>query len=184
MLIVRPYSSEDVKVSFIVLYWYVLICSRALPCLVFFSSYLFFCYWGGGSLVQIWMPLQVQVSTLCTVLKLFTWFVANSGPSFLFPSFYLILVVECIWVFLTKWWYIQVRHAQGIHNVEGEKDHSAYMSYDLFDAHLTPLGWNQVITNENVQLNLCLVWENKNMFFFFFFGTFYTFVWYMSSTRF
>ncbi|KAI5355827.1 hypothetical protein L3X38_008722 [Prunus dulcis] len=37
-----------------------------------------------------------------------------------------------------------VRHAQGIHNVEGEKDHSAYMSYDLFDAHLTPLGWNQV----------------------------------------
>ncbi|XP_024026621.1 phosphoglycerate mutase-like protein 1 [Morus notabilis] len=37
-----------------------------------------------------------------------------------------------------------VRHAQGIHNVEGEKDHNAYLSYDLFDAHLTPLGWNQV----------------------------------------
>ncbi|KAM5575206.1 phosphoglycerate mutase-like protein 1 [Rosa sericea] len=37
-----------------------------------------------------------------------------------------------------------VRHAQGIHNVEGEKDHSAYMSFDLFDAHLTPLGWQQV----------------------------------------
>uniref|UniRef100_A0A0D9W1Q5 Phosphoglycerate mutase-like protein n=1 Tax=Leersia perrieri TaxID=77586 RepID=A0A0D9W1Q5_9ORYZ len=37
-----------------------------------------------------------------------------------------------------------VRHAQGIHNVEGEKDHSAYMSPHLFDAHLTPLGWNQV----------------------------------------
>ncbi|XP_020594075.1 phosphoglycerate mutase-like protein 2 [Phalaenopsis equestris] len=37
-----------------------------------------------------------------------------------------------------------VRHAQGIHNVEGEKDHSAYMSPELFDAHLTPLGWNQV----------------------------------------
>ncbi|KAM1225570.1 hypothetical protein ACFX13_045014 [Malus domestica] len=37
-----------------------------------------------------------------------------------------------------------VRHAQGIHNVEGDKDHAAYMSYDLFDAHLTPLGWSQV----------------------------------------
>ncbi|KAM2022534.1 hypothetical protein PS1_044589 [Malus domestica] len=40
-----------------------------------------------------------------------------------------------------------VRHAQGIHNVEGEKDHAAYMSYDLFDAHLTPLGWSQIIAN-------------------------------------
>ena len=39
---------------------------------------------------------------------------------------------------------IQVRHAQGIHNVEGEKDHDAYLSYDLFDANITPLGWKQV----------------------------------------
>lgn len=37
-----------------------------------------------------------------------------------------------------------VRHAQGIHNVEGEKNHDAYLSEDLFDAHLTPLGWEQV----------------------------------------
>ncbi|XP_057469061.1 phosphoglycerate mutase-like protein 1 [Actinidia eriantha] len=37
-----------------------------------------------------------------------------------------------------------VRHAQGIHNVEGEKDNSAYLSEELFDAHLTPLGWKQV----------------------------------------
>ncbi|XVE60648.1 hypothetical protein DITRI_Ditri05aG0144900 [Diplodiscus trichospermus] len=37
-----------------------------------------------------------------------------------------------------------VRHAQGIHNVAGEKDHDAYLSEDLFDAHLTPLGWQQV----------------------------------------
>lgn len=37
-----------------------------------------------------------------------------------------------------------VRHAQGIHNVEGEKNPDAYLSYDLFDAHLTPLGWQQV----------------------------------------
>ncbi|KAI9106462.1 hypothetical protein K1719_021990 [Acacia pycnantha] len=37
-----------------------------------------------------------------------------------------------------------VRHAQGTHNVAGEKDHEAYMSYDYFDAQLTPLGWEQV----------------------------------------
>jgi broad specificity phosphatase PhoE len=39
---------------------------------------------------------------------------------------------------------LQVRHAQGIHNVAGEKDFKAYMSHDLFDAQLTPLGWSQV----------------------------------------
>jgi hypothetical protein len=39
---------------------------------------------------------------------------------------------------------MQVRHAQGIHNVEGEKDHAAYMSPALLDAQLTPLGWSQV----------------------------------------
>jgi len=43
---------------------------------------------------------------------------------------------------------IQVRHAQGFHNVEGEKDFEAYKSYDLFDANLTPLGWKQVIANQ------------------------------------
>ncbi|XP_077216326.1 phosphoglycerate mutase family protein [Tasmannia lanceolata] len=37
-----------------------------------------------------------------------------------------------------------VRHAQGIHNVEGEKNHKAYLSPELFDAQLTPLGWEQV----------------------------------------
>ncbi|XP_020085507.1 phosphoglycerate mutase-like protein 1 isoform X1 [Ananas comosus] len=37
-----------------------------------------------------------------------------------------------------------VRHAQGIHNVKGEKDYKAYLSPELFDAHLTPLGWEQV----------------------------------------
>ncbi|CAI8599918.1 unnamed protein product [Vicia faba] len=37
-----------------------------------------------------------------------------------------------------------VRHAQGFHNVEGDKDPKAYLSYDLFDASLTPLGWKQV----------------------------------------
>ncbi|KAJ0750703.1 hypothetical protein HanLR1_Chr05g0185011 [Helianthus annuus] len=37
-----------------------------------------------------------------------------------------------------------VRHAQGVHNVAGEKDLSAFMFEELFDAHLTPLGWEQV----------------------------------------
>ncbi|XP_057976945.1 phosphoglycerate mutase-like protein 1 isoform X2 [Malania oleifera] len=37
-----------------------------------------------------------------------------------------------------------VRHAQGIHNVEGDKNYDAYSSPEFFDAHLTPLGWQQV----------------------------------------
>ncbi|PON75887.1 Histidine phosphatase [Parasponia andersonii] len=37
-----------------------------------------------------------------------------------------------------------VRHAQGIHNVEGDKNFKAYMNPDYFDAQLTPLGWQQV----------------------------------------
>ncbi|KAK7319527.1 hypothetical protein RJT34_04249 [Clitoria ternatea] len=37
-----------------------------------------------------------------------------------------------------------VRHAQGIHNVEGDKNYKAYLNPDYFDAHLTPLGWQQV----------------------------------------
>ncbi|KHG16416.1 Drebrin [Gossypium arboreum] len=36
-----------------------------------------------------------------------------------------------------------VRHAQGVHNVAGEIDHAAYSSEEYFDAHLTPLGWQQ-----------------------------------------
>ncbi|KAL5719316.1 hypothetical protein ACHQM5_012111 [Ranunculus cassubicifolius] len=37
-----------------------------------------------------------------------------------------------------------IRHGQGIHNVEAEKDFNAYLSPTLFDAQLTPLGWKQV----------------------------------------
>ncbi|KAM0882530.1 hypothetical protein ACQ4PT_032231 [Festuca glaucescens] len=37
-----------------------------------------------------------------------------------------------------------VRHAQGVHNVEGHKDAGAYLSPALLDAQLTPLGWSQV----------------------------------------
>ncbi|KAJ3679794.1 hypothetical protein LUZ60_016072 [Juncus effusus] len=36
-----------------------------------------------------------------------------------------------------------VRHAQGIHNVAGDKDDSAYLSEEFFDADLTLLGWEQ-----------------------------------------
>ncbi|KAK9163484.1 hypothetical protein Syun_004386 [Stephania yunnanensis] len=38
----------------------------------------------------------------------------------------------------------KVRHAQGVHNVEAEKDEKAFLSPSLFDAPLTPLGWQQV----------------------------------------
>ncbi|KAK4802142.1 hypothetical protein SAY86_000345 [Trapa natans] len=54
----------------------------------------------------------------------------NSGPS-LYP------LHRCKTIHL-------VRHAQGIHNVEGEKNYKVYMSHEYFDAHLTPLGWQQV----------------------------------------
>ncbi|CAI0464117.1 unnamed protein product [Linum tenue] len=37
-----------------------------------------------------------------------------------------------------------VRHAQGVHNVAGAKDHSALMSPEYFDAQLSPLGCQQV----------------------------------------
>ncbi|GLT58169.1 hypothetical protein SLA2020_310880 [Shorea laevis] len=37
-----------------------------------------------------------------------------------------------------------VRHAQGIHNVEGDKNFKALLSPEYADAHLTPLGWQQV----------------------------------------
>ncbi|XP_044490484.1 phosphoglycerate mutase-like protein 1 isoform X2 [Mangifera indica] len=37
-----------------------------------------------------------------------------------------------------------VRHAQGIHNVDGDKNFKAYMTPEYFDAHLTQLGWKQV----------------------------------------
>lgn len=37
-----------------------------------------------------------------------------------------------------------MRHAQGTHNVEGDKNYKAYMSPEYFDANLTQLGWQQV----------------------------------------
>ncbi|CAK7347309.1 unnamed protein product [Dovyalis caffra] len=36
-----------------------------------------------------------------------------------------------------------VRHAEGIHNVAGEKDHDALSAPEYFDAHLSPSGWQQ-----------------------------------------
>ncbi|KAJ8768868.1 hypothetical protein K2173_023863 [Erythroxylum novogranatense] len=37
-----------------------------------------------------------------------------------------------------------VRHAQGTHNAEGNKNSKAYYPPEYFDAPLTPLGWQQV----------------------------------------
>ncbi|KAL9174397.1 hypothetical protein ABFS82_02G050800 [Erythranthe guttata] len=55
----------------------------------------------------------------------------NGGNSSLFP------LHRCKTIHL-------VRHAQGIHNVEGDKNYKAYMSPEYFDAQLTQLGWQQV----------------------------------------
>ena len=52
---------------------------------------------------------------------------------------------------------MHVRHAQGVHNVAGEKNHDAYNSYEFFDAHLTSLGWEQVIASQ-IYLNAMYFW--------------------------
>ncbi|KDO67976.1 hypothetical protein CISIN_1g038365mg [Citrus sinensis] len=36
-----------------------------------------------------------------------------------------------------------VRHAQGLHNVDGDKNYKAYLSPEYFDAPVTQLGWQQ-----------------------------------------
>ncbi|KAE8657020.1 Detected protein of unknown function [Hibiscus syriacus] len=38
-----------------------------------------------------------------------------------------------------------VRHAQGMHNVESDKSRDPLASFELFDAQLSPLGWQQVV---------------------------------------
>ncbi|XP_050214867.1 phosphoglycerate mutase-like protein 1 [Mercurialis annua] len=53
-----------------------------------------------------------------------------------------------------------VRHAQGIHNVEGEKNHDNYLSETLFDAYLTPLGWQQV---DNLRKHVREIGLNKKI---------------------
>ncbi|KMS99617.1 hypothetical protein BVRB_1g021880 [Beta vulgaris subsp. vulgaris] len=53
-----------------------------------------------------------------------------------------------------------VRHAQGFHNVAGEKDHESYLSYDYLDASLTPRGWEQV---DNLQKHVRASGLNKKI---------------------
>ncbi|GKV26589.1 hypothetical protein SLEP1_g35859 [Rubroshorea leprosula] len=79
-----------------------------------------------------WKVFKVLVQVVCYAICLFHIADMDSGacPS-LFP------LHRCKTVHL-------VRHAQGIHNVEGDKDFKAYMSPEYFDAHLTRLGWQQV----------------------------------------
>jgi hypothetical protein len=43
--------------------------------------------------------------------------------------------------------------------VEGEKNHDAYLSDDLFDANLTPLGWNQVVAGRILEIILSSISE-------------------------
>lgn len=49
--------------------------------------------------------------------------------------------------------YFQVRHGQGVHNVQGQNGPEALVSREFFDAQLSPLGWQQVITiTDNLSL--------------------------------
>ena len=44
-----------------------------------------------------------------------------------------------------------IRHGQGFHNVAGHIDTSEYLKWDYEDAHLTDLGWKQVL-QDNVRV--------------------------------
>eukprot|EP00258_Populus_trichocarpa_P043364 XP_024459383.1 phosphoglycerate mutase-like protein 1 isoform X2 [Populus trichocarpa] len=63
---------------------------------------------------------------------LFVALIMDSGPD---PSLYPLHRCKTIHV---------VRHAQGLHNVEGEKNYKAYLNPEYLDAPLTQLGWQQV----------------------------------------
>nr|KYP48485.1 hypothetical protein KK1_029863 [Cajanus cajan] len=75
-------------------------------------------------------PLLSPPSALCSFSGLSETMDCGGGPC-VFP------LNRCKTVHL-------VRHGQGIHNVEGDKNYNAYMNPEYFDAHLTPLGWQQV----------------------------------------
>jgi hypothetical protein len=72
--------------------------------------------------------------------------------------------VNDIYTHKQRWWrrVLQVRHAQGVHNVAGEKDHSALMKPDFFDASITPLGWNQVIISCSSLLFFSPPWQRHS----------------------
>ncbi|XP_019424162.1 PREDICTED: phosphoglycerate mutase-like protein 1 isoform X2 [Lupinus angustifolius] len=55
-----------------------------------------------------------------------------------------VVVRICFRCIVAKQFTWLVRHAQGIHNVEGDKNYKAYLNPRYFDAQLTPLGWQQV----------------------------------------
>lgn len=111
--------------------------------------------------LQIWTLVQVQVCFRCTDAKLFTWLVPTlildlhtfcckfEAAIFLWFeghsrfSYFLDFSLKSSHCGLTNPC-IQVRHGQGIHNVEGAKNYKKLMKPEYFDAHLTPLGWQQV----------------------------------------
>ncbi len=43
-----------------------------------------------------------------------------------------------------------IRHGQGFHNVAGHADPALYRSWDYYDAHLTDLGWKQVLMHSHL----------------------------------
>ncbi|KAJ9705480.1 hypothetical protein PVL29_003497 [Vitis rotundifolia] len=75
-------------------------------------------------------PPRARVSALCRSSLSVADMDSGAGPS-LFP------LHRCKTLHL-------VRHAQGIHNVDGDKNYKAYLSPEFFDAQLTHLGWQQV----------------------------------------
>ena len=145
-------------------------------CCNWFSFLLFFALYSNYDLyywLQIGILLLAQVCSLCNTAKLFTWLVSNlffnshatstadlkllyiwfEGYSRL-PSFLAFACKSKRHCGLIKR-YIQGRHAQGIHNVQGDKNYKVYMSLEYFDAHITPLGWQQVSSSHYVWIYVC-----------------------------
>ncbi|OWM71357.1 hypothetical protein CDL15_Pgr011486 [Punica granatum] len=74
----------------------------------------------------------------------------NGGMQFMFGLGTVLccdsISVHFHWLLIAEFviYLMQVRHAEGIHNVESEKNHDALLSPALLDAQLSPRGWQQV----------------------------------------
>lgn len=54
--------------------------------------------------------------------------------------------------------HIQVRHAQGVHNLESEKSRDPLTSFEYFDAELSSQGWQQVIDSLRLEsFIICII---------------------------
>ena len=89
--------------------------------------------------------MQFPITSLCILSEIVKQYIWYSIMSIFSLQHYLTRYDELNRFFIDFSTVIQVRHAQGYHNVAGDIDYNAYMCHDYVDAALTPLGWKQVI---------------------------------------